>query len=384
MKLSGFVHRGLLWLAVVGWVAIIFLTLPYAPIWRDWVVEHFTVYSITISVATIIAAFLVFTIVKIIRRKAPPEDYLFFTLVTVGYTYSLLQIKIIVEQVHFLEYGLLAFLIINALRFDRKDPPQYLNAILLVTLVGVVDEYIQGVLVNRVGELHDVYLNILSGALALVWHRLCFRPKEGDSDWSAAALFGLPVMGLIILCVGIFNSRISEFGHYIEDPEIGAFYSRLSHDEITNELPQIQIFRERELPKLYLKPYSGILKEIENPVHAEALVHIFRRDKRLQRDKEYITAHRENQILEKYFYAYIADTERQWSEEMKSRIAELSAERLAEYYISPVSAHIITEFSEKEQGVVVVILEICMLSGWMILVLKRKTKVVGKSATTKT
>ena len=373
MKLSNPAKRSLLWFAAILWIAIIFLTLPYAPVWRDWIAEHLHEVVILIAVIAILLLVFIATMVRMIRRKASFSDYVFYVIIVIGYIYSLSRIDIIVEQVHFVDYGLLAWLIISALRTDWKDSGQYLTTLLLISLVGIVDEYIQGLLVNRVGELHDVYLNILSGALALAWLRFCVKIDETPSNWRTVFALALPVAGLIILSIGIFNSRISEFGYYIKDPEIGEFYSRLPVEKLRDELSGSEYFKTEILPKLSRGSYSELLSTLKGSMYSEILVHIFCRDKRLERG-DFYTAFRENQILEKYFSGFIIDTEYKWTDHKKLEVEQACIDNVDELYTSPVSAHIITSFSETAHWIIICILEGAIMLIWLVVLLRRDRK----------
>ena len=361
------------WFWVAVWVLVVYLTLPYAPVWREWLVERFSENFFPIFVASVLAIVFICTTIFLIKKKALFWQYIIFVLVIAAYWYSISKIKIPVEQVHFLEYGLLAVLIIRAFRFDRIDVPQFFKTMMLVTLIGVVDEYIQGLLTSRVGELRDVKLNILAGALALIWYRYCLNVKMDEkSDWLRAVRFSLPVFGLIILVIGLFNSKISEFGYYIEDKEIGAFYSRLTTEQLLNNPPEVKVFHEEILPRLFRDSYSDILNEAETRVHTEVLVHLFRRYKRLKVDKDYATAYHENQILEKYFLPFIENTEYRWNEGLTERVRLEAGDELLKYYISPVSDHLIVSFSERTQWVVIFVFEILIISTFVWLIARRR------------
>jgi hypothetical protein len=359
------------WFAAASWTGVIFLTLPYVPVWRDWTAEHLGESFIFAVVAGILVFVLAATIVRFVRRKASIRDYVFLGLIVAGYAYSLSRIVIVVEQVHFVEYGVLACFIISALRVDGKDSGQYLNSLLLITLVGVADEYVQGHLANRVGELHDVYLNILSGGLALLWFRFCLKPTEMASNWRGMILFALPVVGLIILGIGVFNSRISEFGYLIKDPEIGEFYSRLPINKPAVGLPDSGYFKTEILPQLYHGPYMEMLRKLKGSLYGEVLVHIFSRDKHLEKG-DMIAAFHENQILEKYFACYIIGTEQQWTDDRKAEVKKACEGDFDQRYVSPVSAQIITAFSETTQWIIIGMLEAVIIAGWFTLFLKRR------------
>ncbi len=367
MKNSQPIKRMIYWFLSIAWAGVILLTLPYARVWTDWITERFSGYFIPITVLFIFVLILIFSIVKLVRRKAGVFEFIVFALLLAAYTYSLFQLEIIIEQVHFLEYGLLGFLIIKAIRTDRRDAGGYLIAIVLITLLGIIDEYIQGILPNRVGELHDVYLNILSGVLALCWYRIIIKPGEDQGRIKTALSISLPVFGLVLILLGFFNSNVSEFGYFHIDEEIGSFYSRLDSELLGRDFPDSAFFKSDVAPRLYVDNYSDILKSIENPIHSEVIVHIFRRDRHI-RDEDYITSHRENQLLEKYFGSYIAGTRHEWDAKKKSAVEKLSIEHLDQPYSSPVSAHIITAFTERQQWIAIVILNFIIIFTVILLI----------------
>ncbi len=95
------------------------------------------------------------------------------------------------ERLHFLEYGVVAALIYQALRerqlhsdpalSGRTDPLLWLSpfttAIVLTGIVGWVDEGIQAVLPNRVYDLRDVAFNTAAAIICLVAIKLVERAR---------------------------------------------------------------------------------------------------------------------------------------------------------------------------------------------------------------
>ncbi len=73
----------------------------------------------------------------------------------------------IAEKVHLFEYGLLGYLALNV--FDGLFPAavSYLGAIGVFSVVGYCDELIQRTLPNRVYDIRDVAMNVVSGFLGL-------------------------------------------------------------------------------------------------------------------------------------------------------------------------------------------------------------------------
>ena len=353
------------WALVVIWTTIIFLTLPYAPIWRDWITDNFSGYAIPVSVVVILLVIAGFTIGNIIKRKAGIKSYFFFIITIALYVYSLSRIEILVEQVHFLEYGLLAYLIIRALRIESRDVWQYLNAVLLVSFIGVLDEYVQGLLVNRVCELRDIQINIISGLLAMIWHRFCLEPEEEHASPRTALLIGIPIAGAIIFSISLFNTVHSGFGHFIEEDDKVGFYSRSPAAELLSVPKDTALFRDKIVDMMLKMKYSELLK-IVDPVHGEILVHVFRRDRYLFK-QDYRTAYWENYILDKYFNSHIRGTKLELSENNRDIITASALIDTSGIYISPVSAHLVTAYSERQQWIFVIMSELILLISWIII-----------------
>ena len=72
------------------------------------------------------------------------------------------------EKTHFLTYGLLAWVVLCALDLESPSRWRYLAAVLVVGLLGWVDEGIQYLLPKRHFEWKDVWLNLFSGAAILL------------------------------------------------------------------------------------------------------------------------------------------------------------------------------------------------------------------------
>src|SRR3989338_2774538 len=79
---------------------------------------------------------------------------------------------IIAEKVHLIEYGFLGYLVLRAFRESRLVKTRYICVIFIIAIVGYLDEVIQGLLPNRVYDVSDIYLNIISGLLGLILLKL--------------------------------------------------------------------------------------------------------------------------------------------------------------------------------------------------------------------
>jgi hypothetical protein len=152
---------------------------------------------------------------------------------------------------------------------------------------------------------------------------------------------------------------MTEYGHKIEDPEIGIFYSRFSPEQLRQEdekrAPEaaqiLAIAGDRKDYASFLVRYSPIT----DPFMHELRVHLFRRDRYLEdaldpkhaKDavKYFNIAYRENQILERWFGNSLRASDREWDIGRR----EAAAARLQpEPYQSPVSQNLITKFSQPQ------------------------------------
>jgi len=78
------------------------------------------------------------------------------------------------ETIHLIEYGILVWsaMLATSARFSKGKA--YLLALGLISLAGAGDEVIQWLLLNRVGEIRDVLINISAGGIGLGFLGLVF------------------------------------------------------------------------------------------------------------------------------------------------------------------------------------------------------------------
>ncbi len=293
-----------------------------------------------------------------------------------------------VEVTHFLEYGLLSILLFRALNHHIKDKTIYLNAALIILLIGTLDEIIQWVIPGRVWNFKDVKLNVISGGLIQLTIWQVIGPKSVSKKvnkkslriFSATFACCLITLGLCVLNtpnrVYSYTNRIqwlsflqkeepmSEFGYKHKDPEIGVFYSRLS----VKSLKKTDYLMGKQYSKILNESvnidYGKFLREyspITNPFMHELRVHIFRRYAYLKKGKSasrlkdkkgfYFIAYKENLILDKYFKNSIEKSVYRWNEDTL-RESEALIDK-GNYYESPVSANLFTSFSEKTLWIVI-------------------------------
>jgi hypothetical protein len=144
-----------------------------------------------------------------------------------------------------------------------------------------------------------------------------------------------------------------EYGYRYRDPEIGIFYSRFTLKEL-RELDAQQGQASAAILDAYRGRYPEFLERYSpavNPFVHEARVHLFRRDRFLEKlrgaggdeakEKDFSSvAYSENRILEKYFPITLAASAYVLPADQAVRLADRrDLERL---YVSSVSQHLIT------------------------------------------
>lgn len=201
-----------LWIWALLCTAGILLTVPIARNIQKFIYSsigkvHIT-YAILFLIFSAFLALLCFLIFKMKTRYLAQYLWLFATCGIYGY-FTLRLRKYPEEAAHFIEYGLLSFFIFKALAHRIKDWTVYVSTILCVTVVGIVDEFIQWMLPSRIWDYKDIGLNTLSAGLfiLLIWKvirpgKIC-RPVQRIS---VKMLSGIIILTVILLGLCLSNT----------------------------------------------------------------------------------------------------------------------------------------------------------------------------------
>ena len=76
------------------------------------------------------------------------------------------------EKIHFLEFGFLALLSRKALSWNFSIKKQYIGAIIITCIIGILDEILQYYLPSRFFDIRDIALNTLAGIIAIVGYEI--------------------------------------------------------------------------------------------------------------------------------------------------------------------------------------------------------------------
>lgn len=220
-----------------------------------------------------------------------------------------------VERVHFVEYGLIAFLFYRAWR-PAGDLSIILLPLLVSFMVGTLDEWLQWFIPVRVGEAHDVFLNLVSIGCGLMF-ALALQPPASFSMTlrpHTRTQAGI-VMAVVWLVFATFIGQV-HLGSNIDLDGGVRFRSHYSAERL-DELQRDRTERWRSDPPRQLKRLSR-----EDQYLDEGLWHV-----RARNGGDGIDAWRENLILER-FYVPVLDTStyaspkgNRWSAEQRANMA---------------------------------------------------------------
>jgi hypothetical protein len=221
----------------------------------------------------------------------------------------------VVEQVHFIEYGLITWL------FYRAWQPVGGAASLILTVlsawtIGILEEWVQWFVPARVGEVRDVFLNLGAIACGLLVSIAVRAPGRSHKS-PPRAIWSYGVSGVALAAFAGFIDA-AHLGHEIADPPNGVFRSIYSADE----LRAAAVDRERRWqlsPPLVPPPRFSP----EDQYFSEAMLHVQERNRRWS-SGDILSAWKENQILETYFGpaidtpSYVSSTGHRWAPEQRA------------------------------------------------------------------
>jgi hypothetical protein len=269
---------------------------------RDAFPEHFTAIVAVGTGAAVLAAF-AFALWRIRERRALRHGAIVVA-IAIGLASSLALSsgsaeQDAVERFHFIQYGLLAVLFYRVWK-DDGNPSVVVLPAAAGLLAGTLEEWFQWFVPVRVGEVKDVFVNLVAVVCGLLFAMALDPPAplRWTVPRSAARAMGLAGAAATLAFAGFFGSL--HLGHLVHDGEIGTFDSRYTAERLL-ELSAERAETWRRDPPLTWRRLSR-----EDQYLTEGLVHVERRNSAwAAADIE--TAWAENRILEKYF-APVLDT----------------------------------------------------------------------------
>jgi hypothetical protein len=266
-----------------------------------------------------------------------------------------------VERVHFVEYGMIAFLFYRASLAD--DISIVILPMLAAFTVGVFDEWLQWFIPVRVGEAHDVFLNLVSIACGLMFALALQPPAAFSIRPGARALRRIGFTAAFAwLVFATFVSQV-HLGYFIDEPGAGRFHSHYTSARLF-ELQQDRAARWLSDPPRTLRRLSR-----EDQYLDEGLWHVRRRN--LTGETE---AWVENLILERFFVpvldipTYASPNGNRWAPEQRADMATRAGNVAA--FVSTAEPYPIVTWSKAIYWPVVLLIAL-LLAGMPRLVARR-------------
>ena len=186
-------HRSewIAWIAVGGWTALIYVTIPFARQLEGFVgkllggADGFLV----IGLGTTLAG-LGWTAIRLQRTHQirSRSQVLWLAAVAAAFLGYATRFRAPIEALHYLEYAVLSILVFRALSYRHRDFGIYLCAILICAIVGTIDEIIQWLTPERFGDIADIELNVVSALLVQIAIWKGVAPEAIDRRWDRGTL----------------------------------------------------------------------------------------------------------------------------------------------------------------------------------------------------
>jgi hypothetical protein len=378
-------HERLSWLLAAAWMALILASIPTARRLQLWVTEHLDRRLFLLATLAVLAGGgIVIARALWPRRRAMGVGQGLCLGATAGLmawlAWSLRANP--EESLHVVEYGILGWLLLRACSHRFRDPAVYLLAGALGAVVGTLDECVQWVIPERYWDYRDLLIN--GGAVALVQILVGFglRPPFIRPPWQARtlgrALYALAAWLAILWAttwvtpdrvnrwvrarpaLAFLDQSMIEYGYCHRDPEIGAFFSRLTVDELRRQDaergPAVAAALDRNPGRRGYRVFLDAHPSWSDPFAHELRVHLFRRDVYMKRAgtlrdnparfrEELTVGYFENLIAEKYFSNTLHHSSCVLSEASIALAREQA--RRDRPFISAVSNHLVTRCSAR-------------------------------------
>jgi len=268
-----------------------------------------------------------------------------------------------VERVHFVEYGLIALLFYRArLRQGSgaagtgHDLGLFLEPLLLGFMVGTLDEWLQWFIPVRVGEAHDVFLNLVSLGCGLMF-AAALEPPDNFSPTlrpQTRMQAGIVMAVVWLVFAGGFIGQV-HLGGFVDVDANVRFRSHYTAERL-DELQRDRTERWRTDPPRVLRRLSR-----EDQYLDEGLWHVRARNR-----EGGVMAWRENLILERFFApvldtpTYASPEGNRWSPEQRANL-EAQIDPNAPLYVSAAEPYPIYTWSHSVFWTVVALVTIACL-----------------------
>lgn len=202
------------WVLALGWVALTYLTVPFAGLVRHWAREYdaeaWFLYAVLAAIGLAVGA----AARGLIRRRAPSGQIVALAVIAVAFfAFAFSLGGNAIEALHIVQYGVAALLFLRAVSVDMIGTASVVVAALLTAIAGWGDEFIQYFIASRYWDLRDVAINGSAGVLALAAIVFAIRPAQldlasGPAQWRKALRLGFLFGVLMLVCFAATPDRI--------------------------------------------------------------------------------------------------------------------------------------------------------------------------------
>ncbi|CAN5485826.1 hypothetical protein BH18VER2_BH18VER2_13390 [soil metagenome] len=373
------------WLSVVAWTLFIYFTIPLARSLQQWVTEHWTRAAFSWAVYASIAIGVLAAIHQFRRRAVPVarRQWMVLGVLAAIFAWGTWHLRVNAEEaIHLPQYGVLSLLLYRAFSRRYGDRGAYACAALLGTFLGIFDEVIQWAVPRRFFEFRDIQINVLSvlliqAGLAAGLATRCRAVPGGLPSarvaWSLATVVVLVLLGCFSNTphvwrplqsswpnLFVFGEEMVQYGHRIDDPEVGWFKSRLTAEQ----LRETDRSRAQEAGEILRRLghdacYDAFLAQYSparDPFLHELRVRLFRRDRywnlaRVEhgdpaKHKELLSiSFTEQRLLENWYPRTLRAAAMDWPADLRARAEAAASGKPRE---SPVSRGLITVFNKRQ------------------------------------
>ena len=177
------------------------------------------------------------------------------------------------ERFHFIEYGLVAVLFYKAW-LPADDASVLLKPVVAGFIVGTLEEWLQWVVPGRVGEMHDVLLNLVAVGCGVMFALALAPPPRTPFALRPESRSPLARLAAAAVVVFALFFQSVHLGHEVVDLEAGVFRSHYTSGELAAaSLDRSHSWRAN--PPTTLRPLSW-----EDQYLSEGFAHVRRRNQR--------------------------------------------------------------------------------------------------------
>ena len=177
-----FIKKKSVWILISIYILFIYISLPFLPAIVGILSEFFTKEFLNFLSLVLSVLFFMILSVWIFKKKYHLKQFLIIISPLFLLTFWSVILDVWVERIHFIEYAVLGLQVSTVV--NVRTIFGIIFTCCFITLTGLVDEIIQWILPNRVGDIRDVFMNSGGGLVGLWIGRFLFWEKHSPERYS--------------------------------------------------------------------------------------------------------------------------------------------------------------------------------------------------------